>query len=90
MSSRGWLAPEALSTISHTRLLDFLEIPGKCRKLAFEQNVLASVRALYFMHQELFGGLYGRCKAQAMYLCDTSNSENTEDEEQLTTPSRQL
>ena len=35
-------------------LLEFLEIPGKCKKPAVELTVLASKKALYFMHQMLF------------------------------------
>ena len=38
-------------------LLEFLEIPGKCRKLAVEWTALASVKALYFMQKVRFGGL---------------------------------
>ncbi len=38
-------------------LLDFSKIPGKRRKPAVVQTVSASVKALYFMHKVLFGGL---------------------------------
>jgi hypothetical protein len=88
MSSRGWLAGLINPSYIHA-LLDFLEIPGKCRKLAVERTVLASVKALYFMHQVRFGGLYGRRKTESKCHCDTSDSENTDDEELLTTPSCQ-
>ena len=40
-------------------LLDFL-VHRKHRETAAEQTVLASVKALYSMHQVRFGGLYGR------------------------------
>ena len=39
-------------------LLEFLEIPGKCKKPAVELKVLASVKALYSMHQVRFGQLW--------------------------------
>ncbi len=38
------------------------------------------------MHQARFGGLYGRRKTESKCHCDTSDSENTDDEELLTTP----
>lgn len=41
------------------------------------------------MHQVRFGGLYGRRKTESKCHCDTSDSENTDDEELLTTPSCQ-
>ena len=66
-------------------LLEFLEIPGKCKKPAVELTVLASVKALYFMHQVLFGGLHSRRKMEADHHSDTSDSEATEDEELRTT-----
>jgi len=84
VGTRGLIDPSHIHA-----LLDFLEIPGKCRKLAVERTVLASVKALYFMHQVRFGGLYGRRKTESKCHCDTSDSENTDDEELLTTPSCQ-
>ncbi len=84
VGTRGHIDPSHIHA-----LLDFLEIPGKCRKLAVDRTVMASVKARYFMHQVRFGGLYGRSKTEAMYHCDTSDSENTDDEELLTTPSCQ-
>ena len=70
-------------------LLEFLEIPGKCRKLAVGRMVLASVMALYFMHQVRFGGLYGRRKVEADHHSNTSDFEATDDEELRTTLHKQ-
>ena len=53
-------------------LLEFLEIPGKCRKLAVKRTVLASVKALYFMHQVWFGGLHSHWKLEADHHSNTS------------------
>ena len=87
---RGWTAHvfpwmvgvRGLIDLSHIyALLEFPEIPSKCRKLAVEQTVLASVKALYFMHQVRFGGLYGRLSAEADCHSNTSDSDSTDDEE---------
>ena len=77
---RGLIDPSHINA-----LLEFLEIPSKCRKLAVEQTVLASVKALYFMHQVRFGGLYGRLSAKADRHSNTSDSDATDDEELPTT-----
>ena len=53
-------------------LLEFLEIPGKCRKLAIERMVLASVKALYFIHQVRFGLLHSHRKMEADHHSNTS------------------
>ena len=91
MFSRGWLASEALSTPHIYALLEFLEIPGKCKKPAVKLTVLASVKALYFMHQVRYGGLYSRRKMEAdqhSNACD-SQAEATDDEELRTTLPKQ-
>ena len=89
-TDRGWTAHvfpwvvgvRGLINPSHIyALLEFLEILSKCRKLAVEQTVLASVKALYFMHQVRFGGLYGRLSAEADCHSNTSDSDPTDDEE---------
>ena len=49
---RGMVDPQSINA-----LLGFLEIPKKHWQAAVERTVLASVRALYFLHRVRFGGL---------------------------------
>ncbi len=60
-------------------LLNFLDIPSKYRKVAVECTVLASVKALYFMHQVRFGGMCGRMQA-----VDSRQKNSSDDDEELT------
>ena len=89
MFSRGWFASEALSTNpTYMPFLNFLKsplIPRQIQKLAVERRVLASVNALYFMHQVLFGGLHSHRRMEADHHSNTSDSEATDDEELRTT-----
>ena len=62
-------------------LLDFHDIPGKRRKPAVERTVLTSVKALHFMHQVCFGGLYDRRKVETGRQSNNSDPDVTDDEE---------
>jgi hypothetical protein len=68
-------------------LLTFLDIPSRHRKTAVERTVLASVKALYFMHQVRFGGMYGRQRAADIRQNNSSDDEVTDDEELRSEPS---
>ena len=52
-----------------------------------ERTVMASVRALYFMHQVRFGGMYGRMRAVDSRQNNSSDDEKTDDEELRSDPS---
>jgi hypothetical protein len=67
-------------------LLTFLDIPRKHRKTAVERTVLASVKALYFMHQVRFEGMYCRKRAAENRQNNFSDDEVTDDEELLSGP----
>jgi hypothetical protein len=67
-------------------LLTLLEIPSKHHKAAVEHTILASVKALYFMHQVRFGRMHGRKQATGNQQ-NSSDSEVTDDEELRTDPS---
>jgi hypothetical protein len=76
VGTRGLIDP------SHVHaLLDFLELPGQCKKPAVEQTVVASVKALYFMHQVRFGGLHCRSRVELDHHNGSSDSDSTDDEE---------
>ena len=79
---RGLIDPSLIVS-----LLNFLDIPSKYRNVAVERTVLASVRALYFMHQVRFGGMYGRMRAVDSRQNNSSDDEKTDDEELRSDPS---
>ena len=79
---RGLIDPSLIVS-----LLAFLDIPSKHRKVAVERTVLASVKALYFMHQVRFGGLYGRKRFADSRQNNSSEDEVTDDEELRSDPS---
>ncbi len=62
-------------------LLTFLDIPSKHSKAAVERTALASVKALYSMHQVRFGGMHGRKRAADNQQNNFSDYEATDDEE---------
>jgi hypothetical protein len=70
-------------------LLTFLDIPSKHSKTAIEGTVLASVKALFFMHQVRFGGMHGRMRAADNLQNDFRDDEVRDDEELLTDPNGQ-
>ncbi len=75
---RGLIDPPLI--VSESRL-PFLDIPGKHREAAVERTVLTSVKALYFMHQVRFRGMYGRKRAVDNRQHTSSNDEVTDYEE---------
>ena len=79
---RGLINPSLIVS-----LLTFLDIPSKHRKVAVERTVMASVKALYFMHQVRFGGVYGRKRAADSRQNHSSDDEVTDDEELRSDPS---
>ena len=78
---RGLIVPSYIVS-----LFTFLDIPGKHHKTAIERTVLASVKALYFMHQVRFGGMHDRHRF-ADNPCNTSSDEDATDDEELRTDS---
>jgi hypothetical protein len=68
-------------------LLTFLDIPYKHRKAAVEHTVLASVKALYFLHQVRFGGMHGRKRTADNRQNNSrlSSDDDTTDDEELQT-----
>jgi hypothetical protein len=69
---RGLIDPRHINA-----LLEFLEIHKRHRQTAAEKTVLASVRALYFMHQVHFGGSQGGPLVdQALCRRDSSGADD--------------
>ncbi len=62
-------------------LLTFLDMPSKYSKTAVELTVLASVKALYFMHQVCFEGMHGITLAVDNQKNNSSDDESMDDEE---------
>ncbi len=66
-------------------VLDFLDIPCKCSELAVEQTVLASVKALYFMHQVCFVGPGLWLSESRLDRHSSASDADTTDDEKLQT-----
>jgi hypothetical protein len=79
---RGLIDPSLIVS-----LLALLDIPYKHRKTAVERTVLASVKALYFMHQVRFGGMHDRKRTADNRQNNSSDGEETDDDELQTDPS---
>jgi hypothetical protein len=75
---RGLIDPRHINA-----LLEFLAIHKRHWQTAAEKTVLASVRALYFMHRVRFGGSQGRQLAGQMWCSLDSSGEDDDDLDEL-------
>ena len=75
---RGLIDPRHINA-----LLEFLAIHKRHWQTAAEKTVLASVRALYFMHQVRFGGSQHRQLAGQMWCSSDSSGEDDDDLDEL-------
>ena len=75
---RGLIDPRHINA-----LLEFLAIHTRHWQTAAEKTVLASVRALYFMHQVRFGGSQHRQLAGQMWCSSDSSGEDDDDLDEL-------
>jgi ribonuclease HI len=78
---RGLIDPSCIVS-----LFTFLDVPRKHHKTAIERTVLASVKALYFMHQVRFGGMHDRHRFADNPRNDSSDEDATDDEELRSDP----
>ncbi len=69
--------------VSSLSLFTFLDVSRKHHKTAIESTVLASVKAIYFMHQVRFGGMHDRHRFADNPRNDFSDEDATDDEELL-------
>ncbi len=78
---RGLIDPSCIVS-----LFTFLDVSRKHHKTAIERTVLASVKALYFMHQVRFGGMHDRHRFADNPRNDSSDEDATDDEELRSDP----